>query len=307
MHPWNQPILDSFEARLARLPHALLIHGPRGIGKLALAARLAQRLLCEAKAGTKRPCDACDPCRWFAAGNHPDFRLVEPEILWKEPPTEKDRKPSRVIKIDQIRELSDFLYVKSSRAGMRVVIIHPADDVYRPSFSVLLKGLEEPPPGVVFILVTHRPALLPATIRSRCVALPVPVPSRDSALSWMAGQGVKGAERWLSYAGGAPLRALQYAADAETLTRLLESPAPVDDRDKLEQLAEALQKTALDKAFSAFGLPPRYLSGGKAGTPQAARAWLVYARQMGRNRLLTEHPLNPKLFSAEMLSRRPKG
>ena len=96
------------------------------------------------------------------------------------------------------------------------------------------------------------------------------------------------------------------AAEAETITRLLESPAPVDDRDKLEQLAEALQKTALDKAFSAFGLPPRYQTGGKAGTAQNAHAWLAYARLMGRNRRLTEHPLSPKLFSAEMLAKRPK-
>ena len=275
MHPWNQPILDSFEARIARLPHALLIHGPRGVGKLALAERLAQRLLCEAKDGVKRPCDACDPCRWYAAGNHPDFRRIEPEILWKEPPPDKDKKPSRVIKIEQIRELRDFLYVKSSRAGLRIALIHPANDMQQPAYSALLKGLEEPPPEVVFILVTHRAALLPATIRSRCVALPVPVPPRDAALSWMAGQGVKGAERWLAFAGGAPLRGLQYAAQAEALVRLLESPAPVDDRDKLEQLAEILQKTALDKAFSAFGLLPRYQTGGKAGTPGAARAWLA--------------------------------
>jgi DNA polymerase-3 subunit delta' len=302
MHPWNQPILDAFEARIARLPHALLVHGPRGIGKLALAERLAQRLLCEAPGKAKRPCESCDPCRWYLAGNHPDFRRLEPEILWPEPP----EKPSRIIKIEQIRELAGFTYMTTHRGGLRIVLLHPADDMQPPAANSLLKSLEEPPAGVIFLLVSHHPDRLLATIRSRCVALPVPVPPRDSALTWLAGQGVKDAGRWLAYAGGAPLRALDYAADAETLARILESPATVEDRDKLERLAEALQKTALDRAFTAFGLPSRYQTGGKPGTAQNARAWLAYARQMGRNRLLAGHPLNARLFSAEMLAARPK-
>ena len=60
MHTWNQPIFDSLVARLERLPHALLLFGPRGVGKLALAERVSQLLLCE---GTgKKPSDACDAC-----------------------------------------------------------------------------------------------------------------------------------------------------------------------------------------------------------------------------------------------------
>jgi len=303
MHPWNQPILDSFEARIARLPHALLVHGPRGVGKLALAERIAQRLLCEAAEAARRPCGTCNACRWFLAGNHPDFRRLEPEILWKD---EVPDKPSRIIKIDQVRELADFTYVTTHRGGLRIVLLHPADEMQVPAANSLLKSLEEPPAGVIFLLVSHHPDRLLATIRSRCVALAVPVPPRKSALSWLAGQGVKDAERWLAYAGGAPLRALEYAADAQILAGILASPAPVEDRDKLEQLAEALQKTALDKAFSAFGLPSRYQTGGKAGTAQNAHAWLSYARAMGRSRRLTQHPLNARLFSAEILAARPK-
>jgi len=306
MHPWNQPILESFRKRLERLPHALLIHGPRGVGKLALAERLAQLMLCESSDRERRPCDHCDACRWFTAENHPDYRRIEPEILWKEPPPDKD-KPSRVIKIEQVREgLVDFVNIKSHRAGLRVVVLHPADEMQPVAISALLKNLEEPPPGAVFLLVSHRPALLPATIRSRCVALPVPVPPRDAALKWLAGEGAKGAERWLAYAGGAPLRALNYAAQGETLERLLASPAPTDDRDELEPLAEALQKTALDKALLAFGLPARYQTGAKAPAGQAGRAWLSYARRLGRERLLAQHPLNPRLYSHALLSARPK-
>src|SRR6266849_6206222 len=81
MHSWNQPVLDSLRSRMARLPHALLIHGMRGVGKLALAERIAQLLLCESASEAARPCGACPGCRWFLGGNHPDFRRLEPESL----------------------------------------------------------------------------------------------------------------------------------------------------------------------------------------------------------------------------------
>ena len=108
---------------------------------------------------------------------------------------------------------------------MRVALVHPAEDMNPNAANALLKGLEEPPAGAMFILVSHRPAQLLPTIRSRCVALPVPIPPREAALQWLSGQGIKDAERWLAYAGGAPLRALDYAAKAESLSRLLRRPA----------------------------------------------------------------------------------
>jgi DNA polymerase III subunit delta' len=293
MHPWNQPILDSLARRLERLPHALLFHGPRGVGKLALAEKASQLLLCE---GTpRRPCGACDACRWFQAGNHPDFRRVEPEILW----AEKPEKASLVLKVEQVRELAGFLYTGSHRGRLRVALVHPAEDMNENAANALLKGLEEPPAGAVFILVSHRPAGLLPTIRSRCVAVPVPLPPREAAFGWLAGQGVKDAQRWLAYAGGAPLRALQHAARGPVTL------APVGERDDLEPLADALQKIAIDRALMAFGLPAKYQTSGASVSPQKARAWLAFARRMGEERLLCRHPLNPRLFSSAMLAAAP--
>ena len=309
MHAWNQPILDSLAARSARLPHALLVYGPRGVGKLALAERVAQLLLCE---GKPKPCGACDGCRWFLGGNHPDFRRIEPEALAKLPVTDpeenevkKSKQPSIQIKIEQVRELADFLYVRSHRGAMRVALVHPAEDMNENASNALLKGLEEPPAGAMFILVSHRPAQLLPTIRSRCVAVPVPIPPRDAALKWLSAQGIKDAERWLAYAGGAPLRALDYAAEAEPLSRLLKAPGPVEVREDLERLADALQKIALDRALTAFGLPQKYQTGQVAVNAAKARAWLAFARRMGEDRLLCRHPLNPRLFSAAMVGAMP--
>jgi DNA polymerase-3 subunit delta' len=305
MHAWNQPILDSLAARVERLPHALLLFGPRGIGKLALAEGIAQFLLCEGQ--SKKPCDSCDACRWFLAGNHPDFRRLEPEALAKERPPEMEeegpvrraKQPSIEIKVDQVRELAGFLYVGSHRGRLRVALVHPAEDMNENASNALLKGLEEPPAGAMFILVSHRPAQLLPTIRSRCVAVPVAIPPRQSALEWLSGQGVKDATRWLAYAGGAPLRALDYAARGEILL------GPVDEREALEPLAEALQKMALDRALLAFGLPAKYQTTTGKVSPEKAREWLAFARQMGKDRLLSRHPLNPRLFSAAMLAAMP--
>ena len=304
-----------------RLPHALLLHGVSGVGKLGLAERFAQALLCES-APAKAPCGACEGCRWFLAGSHPDMRFVEPEAMARpsahaeeaEEPKAKEGKPSQQIKIEQTRALADFIHLGSHRGRQRIALIHPAEEMNTATANSLLKSLEEPPPGAIFILVSHRPARLLPTIRSRCVPVPVPLPARDAAIAWIAAQGVKQPERWLAFAGGAPLRALEYAtgergAVIEQLLRALASGdraalAAAGDRDNLEPLTEILQKLAMDRAFAALAGKGKYaLGSGSQATD--AKAWLACARDMGRQRLLARHPLNPKLFADELAASLP--
>ena len=317
MHPWNTQFVESLRARLETLPHALLIHGPKGIGKLALAEHVAQIILCES-AGPARPCGACEGCRWFAAGSHPDFRRVEPEALAPQPASDADEtapaeparkaKPSQVIKVEQVRALADFLNVGSHRGRRRVALVHPSEEMNPNAANALLKGLEEPPGGAMFLLVAHRPARLLPTIRSRCVAVPMSVPDRGPALAWLAAEGVQDAERWLAFGGGAPLRAKELSDASATIERLLGSiqgrggPLP-DTREDLEALAEALQKLALDQSLAALGLPTKYGTAASGATD--ARVWLRFARDMGSHRALARHPLNSRLFAAQMLAEKP--
>jgi DNA polymerase-3 subunit delta' len=313
---------DRLTGLLDRLPHALLIHGPAGVGKIALAEQFAQLLVCEKRGTARLPCGACDGCRWFLAGSHPDIRFLEPETMARQAavPEEgeeskaKEAKASNQIKIGQARALGDFVHLVSHRGGLRVAIVHPAEDMNTATANSLLKNLEEPPAGAVFLLVSHRPARLLPTIRSRCVPVPVPIPGPESAAAWLTSQGVRHPERWLAFAGGAPLRALEYAKgeQGESFERVLRALAAGDrgalaevkDREALEPLAEVLQKLALDRAFSALAGRTKY---GSAAGPGDGAAWLAYARAMGRHRTLTRHPLNHKLFAAEMVAGMPKG
>jgi len=312
---WRQLV-----ALRARLPHALLLHGSQGVGKLALAERFAQLLVCEAAGQGTEPCGACSACRWFLGNNHPDVRYVEPEVLGRyaalvdedDAAPAKAAKPSTEIKIEQVRALADFVNVGSHRGGRRVAIIHPAEDMNASSANSLLKSLEEPPAGAMFLLVSHRPARLLPTIRSRCVSVPVTPPSSKASMAWLASQGVREPARWLAFAGGAPRRALELAngRQAEGIDGLLraleaadfEAAAAIPDRETLELLAEVLQKMALDRAFVDLTGRPRFLPELKVRPHAQPAQWLAFARAMGRNRLLARHPLNPRLFAAEMLS-----
>lgn len=322
LYPWQREIWDGLQAKLERLPHAVLLHGPEGIGKLALAEHLVQGLLCEAADRSQAPCGRCEGCRWFLAGSHPDFRRVEPEALAgrpetpdedPEPQAARGPKPSTEIKVDQVRALEGFLNLGSHRHGRRVALVHPAESMNPNAANALLKGLEEPPGSALFVLVAHRPARLLPTIRSRCVAIPVPVPERSGSATWLAAQELSDPGPWLDFASGAPLRALQYARErGAALLRLRQALqaqdwgalAAVGDREALESLAEVLQKHALDKAFAFSSGRVKYGSGVK--TPADGAAWLRFARLMGRYRALARHPLNPRLFAGEMLREMPK-
>jgi DNA polymerase-3 subunit delta' len=321
--PWHRESWKKLVQLVDRLPHALLIYGPSGIGKRAFAERFAQFLLCEARTAGGEPCGTCDGCRWFVAGSHPDVRRVEPEILAKriadddETPGQRSAKPSSEIKVDQVRELADFLAVGSHRARLRVALVHPAEDMNLHAANALLKSLEEPPPGAVFILVSHRSAKLLPTVRSRCIAVPMHVPETAAALEWLAAQGLDDGARWLAFAGGAPLRALDYGRGqrSEAILGMLETlasgqvselAARVETREDLALMAEVLQKFALDKAWSSAQAAPRYRTvESKAAQPSHLHEWLGFARRMGRERALAGHPLNPKLFAAEMLAAMP--
>lgn len=198
-YPWQQTPWQSMQQRIAadRLPHALLLSGPAGLGKLDFARLLAAFLLCDSPE-QGLPCGSCRGCQLLAAGTHPDFQAVQPEEEGKE------------ITIGLIRDLLAWQALTPQYGRARVMIIEPADRMNINAANALLKTLEEPGRDALLLLVTARPTALLPTIRSRCQQLPFAAQWGAEARSWLAerlGDAAR-AELALAISGGAPLRAL---------------------------------------------------------------------------------------------------
>lgn len=155
--------------RHGRLHHALLLHGPRGIGKATFAFRLAHHVLRHPPGGnapeTFDDVEAGSPLfRQVATGAHPSL------LHLTRPPDRDARKFRTAITVDEVRRIANLLTRTAHDGSYRVVIVDPADDMNVNAANALLKNLEEPPKNTLFILVSHRPGALLATIRSRCQA-----------------------------------------------------------------------------------------------------------------------------------------
>lgn len=205
LYPWQSSDFADLQQRRTqdRLAHALLISGPAGIGKLHLADVFAQSLLCAEPQADGLGCGQCHACSLYAAGNHPDLFRLSPQD------------ESKVIKIDQIRDLIEKVSLSSHYGRYKVVILNPADAMNIAAANALLKTLEEPPADTVLLLVTDRPSFLSATIRSRCQSVRLGLPAAEKAQSWLSTQLENSQEAavLLALAGGSPLAALTLAAD----------------------------------------------------------------------------------------------
>jgi DNA polymerase-3 subunit delta' len=300
--PWQQRLYAQAAASLdaGRMGHALLFRGPALLGKAAVAQRLAQRLLCTARAADGEPCGECRGCRLFAAGTHPDFHPVSFAF---------NREGTRLrteIVIEQVRELSAKLALTPQYGGAQVAIIDPADALNHAACNALLKTLEEPHPGRHLWLVAADPARLPATIRSRCQMLESRLPPADEALDWLRAQGhaagvaaealeaARGhpglAASWLS-TGGLALRR-DVAADLAGVARGDASAAATAQRWAGDEHAGLRLRFAADLALQqAIGLTD-------AGRTRRLAAWFDAAN---RTRALLRTTVRADLAMAELL------
>lgn len=208
-YPWHDTLWRGVIKDPARLPHALLFAGQPGLGKANFAERLAQALLCQMLGPGGESCGTCKSCRLCVAGTHPDLMRVSPL---------EEGKP---ITVDQVRALVEFVTKRPHIASRKVVVMVPAETMNLNAANSLLKMLEEPPLGNVFLLVTDQPAKLPPTVRSRCHRLDFGPVRRPDALAWLQTRDVSPSDAGalLDLAAGAPLQALALANNDFLRTR----------------------------------------------------------------------------------------
>lgn len=191
IYPWQQKQWRQLQKSLedGRFPHALLLIGQEGMGKLDFAQNIAYHLLMQ---------DSPESGSLLTVGNHPDYFHIQP------------LEGKKIIGVDQIRHLQKKLQQKSHVSQYQVAIIAPADAMNIASSNALLKTLEEPGQNTIIILVSSHPQQLPATIRSRCQVLSFSQVHDRETIHWLQQQLLEGqdAELLLNLAHGAPLAAL---------------------------------------------------------------------------------------------------
>ena len=173
--PWHDTLWSRILQMAAqdRIPHALLLCGPQGMGKTLFGQRLIDYLLCQSPSTQGQACGQCKSCTLLKTGNHPDLKTVIPTNT------------SQTITVDQIRELIQFCTLTANYNRYQIVTIAPAEAMNRNAANSLLKLLEEPPSDTLILLLSHRPMALMATIRSRCQRLDFSRPELAILKHWL--------------------------------------------------------------------------------------------------------------------------
>lgn len=252
----DEPIAAFLDAaHSGRLHHAWLLTGPQGVGKGTFARDAARWLLASA-AGPATARDRLDVpdshpvAAFLEAGSHPDFKLLE------RLPKPNSEELARSITVDQARGLQPLFATTPSLSPRRVVIIDAIDDMERSGANALLKNLEEPPAGTIFLLVSHAPGRLLPTIRSRCRLLRF-ARLEDDQVRVILRRALPEADGFeidtlVRIAGGSPGEALRFAGlDIAGLDEAIETLAVRGD-------ASNALRTTLGRTLSLKSAQPRY-------------------------------------------------
>ncbi|MBL0946198.1 MAG: DNA polymerase III subunit delta' [Hydrogenophaga sp.] len=318
--PWLQAQL---QAVLAQRGHAVLLAGPSGLGQYELALALARAWLCE-RPGPQGACGECTSCHAIDVRTHADLCVLMPETLcltlgWplgeseQREIDEKKRKPSRFIRVEAARQAVAFTQTTSARGGQQVVMVYPADRLNIEAANTLLKTLEEPAPGVRFVLATEAAHQLLPTIRSRCQTVQLGWPGAEEGMAWLQAQGglnAAAAFAWWHASGGRPDMALTLSRSGLTPEQWLKLPQSLA-RGDWSALAEhppaaqldVLQKLCHDLMARAAGAPSRFFPQEHLPPPPPWRVLALWSRELLLAARSVEHPYQPGLLQEAWAAR----
>ncbi len=238
--------LDAFNQ--GRLHHSWLITGPKGVGKATLAWNIA-RFLLDSDADTGMfAAPAKDSLK--VSPDNPVFRrvaaLAEPGVfLCRRPWDEKAKRLKKTITVEEVRKLKSFFTLSSSDGGWRIAIVDAADEMNTSAENALLKVLEEPPAKTIILLISHQPAKLLPTIRSRCRELrctALAPEALDNAMTQAGFSDVPNISALSALSGGSAGEAIDLLANdgLETYENIISllATAPRMNRPRIIMLAE---------------------------------------------------------------------
>lgn len=295
--------------------HAVLVHGPGGVGQFELAFLLAAGWLCESTTVPlgERPCGDCASCRLVRACSHPDLLVLVPEVsretlAWAVGSGESDeagsessgkRKPSREVRVEALRMAVAFATTTSARGRVKVVVVHPAERMNPIAANAFLKTLEEPVGAVRFVLSSAAPERLLPTIRSRCQSIRLAVPDQDVATAWLEAHGVDAPGALLVGCGGRPQDALEWAARGLDAAAWRGLPGRVAEGDAaalrgwpLSAVVDALQRICHDALAVSHGAAARFFPAGALAPVADPSALLRWSRELTRVAEWVEHPVS---------------
>ncbi len=334
IYPWQTTDWSRITRNPGQSHHGILLSGRSGIGKREFAVQYCQHLLCDQTTPEScEPCGQCRNCRLFTAATHPDFHVLTTQseavkgrctLISRysdryHDSRERKAKPGQIISIDQIRLLIERFATHSHISANRVALILPADAMNTNAANALLKLLEEPPSGALFVLVTAEPDRLPATIRSRCMSHVLATPDRETALGWLE-QEVAGesAPIALKLASGGPVDAKTLADEGllemhrtylKGLTGLLSGRvAALELASQLSKMDFGriltwLQQSVIDLVkWRQTEVKPDWVHGCEAHCVNASieRLYQLYDR-INRYRRISRDPLNQQLAIEDLL------
>ncbi len=317
--PW---IAAQSRQLLAQRGHAWLLQGPSGLGQYSLGLALVSAWLCEQPA-EQGACGSCPSCHAIAVRTHADLCVLMPETVmlelgWplgekaQDAIDKKERKPSKEIRVDAMREAIEFAQRTSARGRGKAVLVYPAERMNHVTANALLKTLEEPPGDVRFVLASEAAHQLLPTIRSRCLTHVMAWPAEAQALDWLQAQGQAAADArtLLRAAGGRPEDALLFAASGReprswrSLPRAMQRGelALVADWSPA-QVIDAQHKLCHDLLALAAGAAPRYFDAADLPTAPALPALCAWQKELAQAARTAEHPFNSGLMLEALVSR----
>lgn len=226
LYPWLGPLYQKLWIHKS-WPSALLIYGGSDFGQGLLAERLAHALLCQQVSSEGESCGICPSCQWVTGGYHPDLHILG---ISRAGNTVQDltKEEKNAVSVDDVRIMQELLSLTPHRQGLRIVVIPALEKLTLAAQNALLKSLEEPGEGILYLMASSELRSVAMTIRSRAIHEKISPPNEEVALNWLTEQGVENVPLMWALSGHSPLLAKELFAHnskrCDWMHALTESP-----------------------------------------------------------------------------------